>query len=122
MPDSTKSPKEIRFTYNDAGDYRLIYSTGAQGGIMPSGMIKFDLYAEFQMAPHGEKRQLLDDGKLGKSLFEGLQPGIIDVIRRRQVGVIMSAQDARSLAQWLDRKADESEKLHSKSAKPKESK
>ncbi|MCK4391471.1 hypothetical protein KAX17_01020 [Candidatus Bipolaricaulota bacterium] len=111
MVDRVKKGDKVYFTYEDSNQYRLVYSTGAQGGPMPNGMLKFDFYTEFHTAPTGERREVLEGGKLGTSLFEGVTDGIIGVTRTRQVGVIMTTKDARSLANWLLLKADEAEKL-----------
>lgn len=112
MSGNTENPKSIHFGYENANDYRLVYSTGAQGGVMPNGLIKFDFYTEFHTSPSAEKRDLLEDGKLGQPLFEGLIPEVINVTRRREIGIIMSPSDAKSLAKWLQVKADESDKLY----------
>ena len=79
---------------------------------MPNGLIKFDFYTEFHTSPSGEKRDLLKDGKLSESLLEGLLPDVITVTRRREVGIIMSPSDVKSLVEWLQLKASESDKLH----------
>lgn len=120
MESSDKVPHSIRFQYEDAADYRLIYSTGAQGGITPNGLVKFDMYVEFHSSPAAEAGSLLPNGKLGDMVVEGLAAGTINVTRRREIGVIMSLDDARSLAKWLGEKADEADAIRAAVTKAKD--
>jgi 4-hydroxyphenylpyruvate dioxygenase-like putative hemolysin len=122
MQDSDKTPHSIRFQYEDAADYRLIYSTGAQGGVMPNGLIKFDMYVEFHTSPSAEMRSLLGNGQLGDTAVEGQATDAIRVTRRREIGVVMNAHDVRSLAKWLQEKADEADTLREAVVKAKDAK
>ncbi|MDD5264076.1 MAG: hypothetical protein PHU43_04475 [Candidatus Bipolaricaulis sp.] len=117
MSASEREPQAIRFEFKDADDYKLIFATGAHGGVMPNGMVKFDLFVEFHTGPSAEQRSIGADGRFGEPRLEGLPTEAIHVTRLRQVGVMMTVPDARSLATWLEQKADESDKIRAATQK-----
>jgi len=100
MPQS-KQHEKVRFEYTDGQDYRLVHATGAQGGMTPTGLVKFDLYSEFGLSPEYEEFQLTPDGKLASKLSEDGVGDTLYVKRELQVGVVMSPKDAHQLGLWL---------------------
>lgn len=106
------TPSEIYFTYQHADDYRIVYATGAWGGLTPQGTIKFDLYNEYVAPPIHERRSVNIDGSLGdqielERLNEGEAGRAINMVREMQIGAVMSPNDAEHLANWLLEKVAE---------------
>ena len=100
----------VVFQYEKDPDYRVVYANGAFGGVTPRGDIKFELFIEYVKAPETIVHSMTPDG-LGPEI-ERL-PDRTPITRESQVGVIMSPNQAKSLAHWLLGKLSEVEKKRS---------
>lgn len=110
IPEGDQGPGKIKFIYTKAPGYRVVYGSGVYGGVAPQSTIKFDIYTEFRNPPEQEIRTIEEDGKLGEPV-EQESESILTVERERQVGVIISIDQAKSIANWLQQKIKDFEKL-----------
>lgn len=109
-PEGNHRPEKIKFIYTKAPGYRVVYGSGVYGGVAPQSTIKFDIYTEYKNPPEREIRTIEEDGKLGEP-EEQVTEGTLTVERERQIGVIISIDQAKSIADWLSGKVKEFEKL-----------
>jgi hypothetical protein len=94
---------EITFSYKQADGFRTVPANGVVGGITTQGDFQLQFYVEARPLPD-QVRQEIKDGKLGKSL----EPtGPLTVVRDLQVGVLMSREQARGLAEMITRQLAE---------------
>ena len=102
-----KQPLKVRFTYEKAEGYGLVHTTGVRGGLTPGGGIMFELFSEAGVPPEEEVHELNPNGSLGKLLYPAPDKEMIRVLRRLQVGVAVSLEDAGKIADWLKEKVVE---------------
>ena len=102
-------PETIKFVYKKSDDYKSIYANGAQGGITVRGDFKFDLFHEYLLSPEEEIYKLTDTGDLGDKIEEEQDQKVM--VRELKVGLTMSIQQAKSLADWLIRRITETEEF-----------
>ena len=104
-PGNGKSQK-IVFKYEKAPDYRDIPVNGVWGGLTARGDIHMQLFAEYSATPVTVAHEVRGN-TLGPETQRDL--GGATFTRHLLVGVLMSPQNARSIAQWLLGKAEEFE-------------
>lgn len=103
-------PDHINFRYVKDDDYRIVPASGAHGGMTPDGQVIAHFFVELLQLPETVTREVSSDGKLGKTTDETRADGEgVWFERRLTVGVVMSAEKARSIGEWLIGKADEVE-------------
>ncbi len=102
-------PKEAKVTYTKSPDYKLVYVNGVYGGITGKGELRFDFFQEFHPYPEEEILEITDDGKLGAPEPEDSEQ--FELIREKQIGIVMSMGFAQSLLQWLKDKVETYEKI-----------
>jgi len=109
MADDERIEQTLEFAYKESKDYKIIYANGAYGALTGKGDIKFDLFHEYNPTPEAEVHKV-EDGKLGDRIS---QKGISGntIIRETLVGVVVTPHIARSIGEWLIRKADEYDDL-----------
>jgi hypothetical protein len=95
--------KEIKISFEKSKDFKLFPATGAWGGPNPQGEIVCNFFVEHRN--HPEELTLHVDGQTGKVKKEDRKEG--PLVRELQVGVIMRPDIARSVGEWLIKKADE---------------
>ena len=93
---------EIKIAFKKAPDYRIVPVTGAWGGVNPQGEIIFDLFVE-----RLEVESVRVKVDPGRPPVEIAREGEIHV-RELQFGVVVRADIARSIGEWLIQKAKES--------------
>ncbi len=92
---------EIKVTYIDSKDYRLMPTTGAHGGPATSGEIIVDFYVE-RTAPPDELTIVLDDeGNVKEKIASPRR-----IIRERQVGLVLRPDIALTIGNWLIARAN----------------
>ena len=91
--------QNVRISYPASNDYKVVHANGAYGGITPDGTeIKFDLYQEYSQPLEYETRQI-HGVKMGDTISK--QPATPDIVRERVVGVVMTLDKAKVLANWM---------------------
>ncbi len=92
---------ELKIAFKKALGYRIIPVTGAWGGVNPQGEIIFDLFVE-----RLEVESVRVRVEPGRPPVETAREGEI-LVRESQIGVVVRADIARSLGEWLIQKAQE---------------
>jgi hypothetical protein len=92
------APKELKFVYTRAADYRVVAANGVQGGVTGRGDFRFDLFLESAETPYSVTHSITPDG-LGPEI--GRDPVRPDIVREVQMGVVMQVEQAKSLAHWI---------------------
>lgn len=112
MADEAKRPTEIEFFFEYDPGYRIVAANGVWGGITPRGDIQLDFFVERQGVPESVRNRVTDQGGLGDETCRNPEKRIT---RRLQIGVLLSQEDADTLADFLKEKVARLEK--SKGAK-----
>jgi len=101
---SEQKPKQISFEYKISPGFHVYAVSGGYGGVNPHGEIVLNLYHERPSIPKTQTFDLMPDGTLSQSpTAEDKKRALIrDVI----FGIALNPVIARSLAQWLNEKAD----------------
>lgn len=98
----------VEFRYNEAEDYKVVHGSGAYGGINGQANITFDIYTEYQPPPETEEKRIK-----GKKLVdvpkEDEEDGKAVVNRTKQIGVVMTLEEAKSFVDWLQGKVNDLE-------------
>ncbi len=101
---------EVQFVFTKPPDYATVFATGVWGGITPQGFVCADFFVETSLTPDTVAHALNADGTLGaETRREPGADGVPRIERRLQVEVLMSPEAARSVAEWLLKRAGEAE-------------
>ena len=104
--------KAVSFHYSRSQQYRTFAATGVWGGVMPDGNVLAAFFIDYPQMPTKVSHELVDGVKLGEQKgAEYAQGEGAGMERCLEVGVALSPDKARSIAEWLIRKADEAEEL-----------
>ena len=93
--------QEVEFRYFKDANYRTVYANGVHGGITTRGDLKMDFFVESPLVPDKVFHNVTKEG-LGPET--GREPDIGDkrvIQRESQVGVVVSLEQAKSIAYWL---------------------
>lgn len=93
-----------------SSNFRQLHVDGAWGGVTPRGQINLNFYAERTPIPKSTDFEITDGGTVGNVLghSEDSKQGFL---REFEVGIYMDLNAAKSLAQFLNGKVAELEKL-----------
>jgi hypothetical protein len=91
---------EIKVTFTDSKDYRLVPVTGAWGGPSGNGEIVVDFYVE-RTSPPEILMGVDDEEKIVEKVNSPKQ-----AIRERQVGLVLRPDIALAIGNWLIEKAN----------------
>ena len=108
MADETKVPSQVEFFFELDKDYRIVAANGVWGGITTRGQIHLDFFVEKQAIPDSVVNQVKEDGVIGEIISIRPQKKIV---RRMQVGVILSEHEAGNLAEFLKSRLEELQKI-----------
>jgi len=114
-------PKTVRFIYTKSDDHKVIYANGIHGGITLQGEVAFDLFLEQRLATKAEVHSIKEDGTLGPKTktepeIEPPEQGQAIVIREKRVGVILSRDAAKNIAEWILKKVEQIDNVKQKTA------
>jgi len=93
-----ESPKDLKFVYARAPDYRVVAANGVHGGVTGRGDFRFDVFVESAQMPDSVTHSITPDG-LGPEIER--EPVRADILREVQVGVVMQIEQAKSFAHWI---------------------
>ena len=96
------SGKTVRFVYENANDYRVVYANGAQGGLSPQGEMIVNFFVEKPANPFDERRPLAEDGSVGEPIPESATITEYQIVRSISTSVVMSLDCARRVKTWLE--------------------
>ena len=111
MPEKKEKPK-LKFKYKISPNYALYSISGLHGGLNAQGDIILNLFSERQAIPKEETYQIQDDGSLCEKPIE--VDKVDAVIRDVLFGISLHPASVRSIAKWLNDKADEFDRLWKK--------
>jgi hypothetical protein len=95
----TEPPRQIKFLYAHAPEYRVVPATGAHGGVTPTGHIKMDLFVEYTTTPLAVTYDIAPGGGLGEESER--DPSVPTLTREMQIGVLLTPDDAEAVSRWL---------------------
>lgn len=91
-------PSTVKFHYIKSNLFRVIHSEGAIGGLTPSRQIFISLFNERSALPQVTEFAVSPEGRLGNEVSREGKDGIV---REMEIGVLMSATAAKTLADFL---------------------
>jgi len=107
-------PETVTIVYTDTPGYKVIYVNGIYGGLTGKDEIRFDLFQEFKPAPDKEVYEVTKGGRMGNIISDNEEVQTLQLIREKQVGVIMPISFARVLHSWLGDKLETYEQIETK--------
>jgi hypothetical protein len=114
------SKPRIQFHYLKSGQFRIIHSDGAWGGIMPDGNLLIGFYNQRPPIPDLTVQEINANGTLGPEIPEaGI--GKRGIVREIEAGIVLSAESVDNLMQWLIEKREQLRKFDEEKQKIKES-
>jgi len=109
MADKRQIPDRIKYIYEAADDYKIIYVNGAAGGATSNSELKFDFYQEYLPVPEFSVRPI-EANRLGEEIETSGDKTEVEMIRERKVGIVMSLEKAKLIGNWMIRTVEEFEK------------
>lgn len=117
MAKKTRDPKsKIRFDYLKVDHFRNIHVDGAIGGIAPRGFINMAVYTERLAIPQQTVQPMLQNGNLGTEIGKE-RVSRNSIIRDLEANLVMDADSAKSIVDWLNKKIKLLEKKGNKTRK-----
>ena len=89
---------ELRIEYVESEDYEIHPSSTVRGGVQLGGDYLFEFYTERYEDPDAAVYDITPDGQIGEQVRTEAYDG--DVVREKQLGVMMSQANAFNLATW----------------------
>lgn len=87
----------VPVTHRTSDDYGIHPASGARGGPQPRGQFKLDFIVDYTADPEREIHELTEQGIGDVQDAEGE----VRIIREKQTGVVMSPNNALSVACWI---------------------
>ena len=100
--------KTISFQYKISPNFSMYVVSGIHGGLNAKGNVVANFFSERMSIPKEETYRLQKDGHLNPKPIKSDK--VDAIIRDVMFGISMDAGTARSIADWLNRKADQFEK------------
>lgn len=104
MPGPVGEDRQAKFFFEYDPHYRLVGANGIWGGITPRGDLQLDFFAESIAIPDTVTNLVTPEGKLGPELGRSPERRFM---RRLQVGVLLSLEQADSIADFIKEKVAE---------------
>jgi len=102
-PKDKEQPSKIDVEYEYDPDYRLVAANGMYGGVTPRGELRIDFFAEYVPIPDSGETSYRNKG--GRMVEETKKSQNPKLVRRIQVGVLVSPHHVDGFAKWLREKA-----------------
>lgn len=113
-------PEPLPINYMKSHDHRTITIDGVMGGITQRNMAQLNLYIGRKVIPQQTSLKVLDTDANGQITFteEFNNPiGKKGIVREIPVSVLLDKERLRSIAKWMEEKAEEIER-NEKDQKP----
>jgi hypothetical protein len=104
MPEPMGEDRQVKFLFEYDPGYRVIAANGMWGGITPRGDMRLDFFVESLGVPDHVTHLITPDQHLGPELNRSQPEGIV---RRVQVGVLLSLDQGDSIADFIKQKIAE---------------
>lgn len=98
--------KRVKFNFRRPEGYELHFVNGAYGGLTPHGDIICEFYFEYKDLPEEETGDIVNGNLI---MDKKDSEGEIELERLFKTGIIISPQEARNVATWLNNKVEEFE-------------
>ena len=117
----TKGPRgnEVAIDYVKSPDFRTVWADGLIGSMTPNGLLHFALYAERPAIP---RRQVFSIAPLADGMGQ-LGPEVLEkqisrgsIVREMSADILVTAQVAENIGNWLLKQAEEIRKLQKENA------
>ena len=95
---------DVKIKFREAPYYRKLPASGAFGGPTPQGDIVCNFYLEQQILPSSVTMKVVQ-GRLTHEEFQYEKGEYYE--RELQVGLVLNPQTAKSIGEWLVKRADE---------------
>lgn len=105
---SNSKPKTIKFVYSKIPTYRTYNVDGVYGGITHRNKIFIEFFSEKPPLPESTTHELSDKGELGK---ETKKSKPTTIIREIEAGIYVDIQTAKVIADWLNARLNDYERL-----------
>ncbi|WP_434521921.1 hypothetical protein [Halorubrum sp. AS12] len=89
---------ELRIEYVESEGYKIHPSSTVRGGVQLGGDYLFEFYTERYEDPDAAVYDITPDGQIGEQVRTEAYDG--DIVREKQLGVMMSQANAFNLATW----------------------
>lgn len=104
MVEPVGEDRQIKFLFEFDPGYRVVGANGIWAGITPRGDLRLDFFVESQRVPDEVAHLITKEGKLGPELRRSGASTGATVVRRMQVGVLLSLEQADSIADFIKTK------------------
>lgn len=93
----------VRIEFERSPNYRLVPADGAWGGPTPRGKIMVNFFVDVPTSPYSVTHGVTEEGQLGPEVERtpDAAEGTPRVTREFETGVLLSVDDAESVAHWL---------------------
>lgn len=98
MPEPVGEDRQVKFVFEYDPRYSLVAANGAWVGITPRSDIRIDFFVESLGNPDHVVNLITPQGQLGPELGRAPERRLV---RRMQMGVLLSLEQAESLADFL---------------------
>lgn len=106
MQEPVGEDRQVKFFFEFDPAYRLVGANGMWGGMTPRGDMRLDFFVESHVVPEHVVNLITPDGGLGPELTRSPSPRG-RIIRRLQMGVLLSAEQAESVADFIKQRVAE---------------
>ena len=106
MSNSKPEEQKIDIVFESAPDYKIVSANGIWGGLTPKGDLKVDFFVESQAFPPPGTHTYHTTAE-GRAQERSETEKARQVVRRIQVGVIISPHHVESFAKWFAEKAQQ---------------
>ncbi|MDG6222326.1 MAG: hypothetical protein QCH99_03590 [Candidatus Bathyarchaeota archaeon] len=93
-----KKKRTLKFLHQFPEDYEIFPANGAWGGVSARGDLLMHFFLEHSAVPDSEVKTINEDGTINDVKKEKKE---IEIVRRMQFGVMLTTEQASSLANWI---------------------
>jgi len=111
MPEPQGEDRQVKFQFEYDPGYRVIGANGVWSGITPRSDVRLDFFVESVGIPEQVTHLVTQAGGLGAELNRSPEHRII---RRLQVGVLLSLEQAESIADFIKAQITDFKKTRTK--------
>lgn len=98
-------PVRVHFSYERSRDFKIHPANGVWGGVTPRGDFLMEFYVESHFTPDVVVNKITPEGKLAeeekREIPSKVPPEDIAIRRVLQFGVLVSVEQALSIADWI---------------------
>ena len=99
MAEPAGEDRQINFSFEYESTYRLFPANGVWAGVTPRGDLRLDFFVESNVVPSEVVHLISPEGKLGNELRR--VPSGRGIVRRMEVGVLLSLDNADGIADFI---------------------